>query len=86
MQITSRASASVNLITRAFFLVVLFFAGSGLDHADWRVIVDTDQRVMPAGELVRMILDIDANLSSILKQHLAAVSWYAQHMVVVVHQ
>ncbi len=42
------------------------------DHADWGAIVNKDQGVMPAGELVRMILDVDANLASIFKEHLTA--------------
>ena len=66
------------------------------DHANWRPIVDKDQRVMPGGELIRMILDVDTNHASIFKKHLAAnrmictpffaVTRYAQHVVVVVHQ
>ena len=65
------------------------------DHANWRPIVDKDQRVMPGGKLVRMILDVDTNLASIFKEHLAAnrvictpfvaVTRYAQQVFVVVH-
>ena len=66
------------------------------DHANWRVIVDKHQGVMAAGELVRMVLDVDTNLASVFKEHLAtnrviytpfvAVTRCAEHVVVVVHQ
>lgn len=66
------------------------------NHANWCATVDKDQRVMPGGELIRMILDVDTHLASIFKEHLATnrvictpfvtVTRCAEHVVVVFHQ